>query len=218
MYEFWHLSPLMMYLLLRTIHRVPVGVLLFCWTNPLSSAFTRTGSPTQFTLNVEFRSFSSIAGPWHSAQELMLAVGTVAMLTCGTVQHLLDSLQGIRPPPLGWIAHNHMVPCCCDPTCLFSFWSGADAGSKLWAYQTGLRFLLDIKKTSSVTEYTELFSLRMGSVWYFLIPRGGLPLTHCCPSDRPPSELLMASSSPVWISKLPECAHCVLQGTFIWWI
>lgn len=61
----------------------------------------------------------------------MLAGGTVAVLTCGVVQHLLDSLQGIKPLLLGWLACHHMVPRCCDPTCLFDHWSRSDAGRNL---------------------------------------------------------------------------------------
>lgn len=47
----------------------------------------------------------------------MLAVGTVAMLTCGVGQHLLDSLQGIRLLLFRWIVRQHMVACCCCDTC-----------------------------------------------------------------------------------------------------
>lgn len=59
----------------------------------------------------------------------MLAGGTVAMLTCSAVQHLVDSPWGFKPPLLGHLARHHMVPCSCDSTCLFDLWSGPDKGT-----------------------------------------------------------------------------------------
>lgn len=109
----------------------------------------------------------------------MLAGGTVAMLTCGVVQHLLDSLRGIKPPLLGWFACHHMVPCCCDPTCLFNLWSGPYTvelkHSNSLVHPNVLRRFLDTK-TSLIIECTghlshkegathTLLSLRQASQW-----------------------------------------------------
>lgn len=74
----------------------------------------------RFALNVKFKSLNcSLLLGFRSLlpqKRLMLAAGTVAMLTCGVGQHLLDSLQGIRPLLFRRIVRQHMVACCCCDT------------------------------------------------------------------------------------------------------
>lgn len=124
----------------------------------------------------------------------MLAVGTVSMLTCGEVGHLADSLLGHPTSTAqGGIDHRHMEPGHCDPHLL----DPTQAAINLDKITGPLKRELKALAAQLCHRIHRAFLTSAGISFIFCHLIWVVALTHRRPSDRPPGELLMASSPPV---------------------